>query len=87
MRRIKVKRLREGLHPNEVVVAVTTADGSTEELVVHKRSLDKDDTLLIGYPIGGDDKNNLFVELPRETVRGSSRVWVPGNSVIREAAA
>jgi hypothetical protein len=86
MRRIKVRRIREGLHPNEVVVSVATADGSEEELVVHKRSLGEGDTLLIGYPIGGDDKNNLLVELPRETVRGSSRIWVPRNSLVEAAA-
>jgi hypothetical protein len=86
MRRVKLKRLREGLHPNEVVVAVTTKDGSQEELVVHKRSLGQDDTLLIGYPIGGDDQNNLLIELPRETVRGISRVWVPRNSLIEAVA-
>jgi hypothetical protein len=85
MRIVRVKRVGEGLHPNEVIVAVTTTDG-TEELVVHKRSLGTGDTLLIGYPIGGDDKNNLLIELPRETVRGSSRVWVPA-STVEDAAA
>jgi hypothetical protein len=85
MLRIRVKRVREGLHPNEVVVAVATTEG-TEEVVVHTRSL-RNDTLRIGYPIGRDDKKNLLVELPRETVRGSSRVWVPEDSLIKEAAA
>lgn len=87
MQRIRVKRLREGLHPNEVVVSVATAGGSTEELVVHIRSLGKDDTLVIGYPIGRDEKSNLLVELPRETVRGTSRVWVPSDSLVKEVAA
>lgn len=87
MLRVRVKRLREGLHPNEVVVGVTTADGSTEELVVHRRSIREDDTILIGYPVGRDDKNNLLIELPRETMRGASRVKVDSNSLIREAAA
>ena len=86
MLRLKVRTVREGLHPNEVVVAITTSDGSNEELVVHKRSI-QNDTLRIGYPIGGDDKKNLLVELPRESVRGTSRVWVRGDSLVKEVAA
>ena len=78
--------IERGLHPNEVVVAVTTADGSREELIVDKRSL-RNDTLRIGYPVGSDEKKGLLVELPRETLRGISRVWVRGDSLTREEAA
>lgn len=66
MRWIRVKRLREGLHPNEIIVSVTTAGGSTEELVVHKRSLGKDDMLLVGYPIGSDGKNKAILTMRKQ---------------------
>ena len=78
--RIRVEKVRDGLHPSEVVVAVTTAEGR-EQLVVHKRSLDNG-TLEIGYPIGEDkDLGQYLVELPRETASGSWRVWVPRANV------
>jgi hypothetical protein len=86
MLRVKVHRLRRGLHPNEVIVAVTTADGSREELVVDKRSLRDDDTIRIGYPVAGED-GRLLVELPRESFRGINRVWVFGESLVPDEAA
>ena len=86
MLRVKVERVRDGLHPSEVIVAVTTADGSREELIVDKRSL-RNNTLRIGYPVGGDDQSNLLVELPRETFRGTRRVWVSGNLLVPDEAA
>jgi hypothetical protein len=86
MMRVKVQRLREGLHPSEVIVAVTTADGSREELVVDRRSL-RNDTLRVGYPVAGDDQNHLLIELPRETFRGTNRIWVSGDSLVPDEAA
>lgn len=86
MLRVKVQRLRQGLHPNEVIVAVKTADGSSEELVVDKRSLRNDDTLRVGYPVAGEN-NRLLVELPRETFRGTNRVWVFGDALVSDEAA
>lgn len=46
-----------------------------EHLVVNQRSL-TDDKLEIGYSINSRD-SDLLVELPRETINGSWRVWVP----------
>ena len=86
MLRVKVQRLRQGLHPNEVIVAVKTADGSSEELIVDKRSLRNDDTLRVGYPVAGES-DRLLVELPRETFRGTNRVWVFADSLVSDEAA
>jgi hypothetical protein len=86
MLRVKIQRLRQGLHPSEVIVAVSTADGLREELIVDKRSL-RNDTIRIGYPVGGDDKNHLLIELPRETFRGTKRVWVSSDSLVPDEAA
>jgi hypothetical protein len=85
MLRIKVRMIGEGQHPSEAMVAVTTADGTQEELIVDKHSL-VNDTLRVGYPIGSED-NRLLIELPRETLRGRWRVWVPSDSLISEKAA
>lgn len=77
--RVKVQTVGRGSHPSEVMVSVKTASGGEERLVVHRRALDGD-TLDIGYPINqGDD--SYLVELPRETLNGSWRVWVPDNLV------
>jgi hypothetical protein len=84
--RVKVKRVREGLHPNEVVVAFDTADGEQETLVVDKRSLHRD-TIRVGYPVGRQAPNRLLVELPRETLQGRWRVWVSSDAVIKDEAA
>lgn len=85
MLRVKVRRIRDGLHPNEVVVGFETPDGTQETLVVDRRSLRSDDTLRVGYPVGSDQANRrLLVELPRETMRGQWRVWVSIDSVVKE---
>jgi hypothetical protein len=86
MLRVKVETVRPGMHPSEVIVAVTTADGSKEGLIVDRRSL-RSNSVRIGYPVGGDDQNNLLVELPRETFRGERRVWVSGDSLVPDEAA
>lgn len=77
--RVKIERIRSGSHPSEVLVSVHTVDGD-EHLVVHERSV-ADGMLEIGYPINSRDSEHL-VELPRETVNGAWRVWVPSNSVL-----
>lgn len=77
--KVRVEKIATGNHPNEVVVSVDTTSGP-ERLVVHQRSIEGGG-LDIGYPI---NKNNtdFLVELPRETISGSWRVWVPENVMI-----
>ena len=76
---IIIRTVGDGQHPSEAVVELVTADGSREELIVDKRSINNE-RLKIGYPISKDG-NRLLVELPRETLRGSWRVWVSKDSV------
>jgi hypothetical protein len=71
--RLKAQKVRDGLHPSEVVVAVET-DAGAERLVIPKRSF-SDSTLEIGYPIS-DESGRYLVELPQETSSGAWRVWV-----------
>jgi hypothetical protein len=84
MMKVKVAKVRDGLHPSEVVVAVHTLEG-TENLVIDKDSLLPGDELDVGYPIRQEDRNYL-VELPRETFSGSWRVWVGPDQISMERA-
>lgn len=80
--RLHVRNVREGLHPSEVIVAVDTRDGE-EVMTIDKRSM-RSDTVEIGYPIDQHD-GMLLVELPRETMTGTWRVWVGKDSVTDDA--
>lgn len=77
--KLKVQKVGPATHPREVVVSVDTKDGP-EFLVVHEKAL-SDNQVEIGYPIGQND-SEFLVELPRETTRGSWRVWVPNINVL-----
>ena len=50
MYRVKVRTVGDGQHPSEAVVAITTADGKQEELIVDRRSLEGV-YLQVGYPL------------------------------------
>jgi len=80
--RVKVEEVGKGLHPSEVVVQIQTAEGDPERLVVDRRSI-VDGTIEVGYPIR---KNNGYylIELPRETIGGSWRIWVLKDAVVGE---
>jgi hypothetical protein len=85
MYRVKVRTVGDGQHPSEAVVSVTTADGKQEELIVDKRSLEGG-SLRIGYPVRSK-AGEFLIELPRETMRGSWRIWVRENELEQERAA
>ena len=85
MAQLRVTRVGNGLHPSEVIVSVETADGGREEVMLDQVTLSERSTIEIGNPISKDAGRSL-VELPRETARGSWRVWVP-NEALDEIAA
>jgi hypothetical protein len=74
MMRLKVEKIEEGLHPSELVVSVQTKAGPVS-LVVDPESLLPGDTIGVGWPLGRD-ADYYLVELPRETLSGTSRFWV-----------
>jgi hypothetical protein len=86
MYRVKVRTVGVGQHPSEAVVSVTTADGKQEELIVDRRSLEGKESLRVGYPLRRDG-DQVLIELPRETMRGSWRIWVKGNDLESEERA
>jgi hypothetical protein len=79
MARVRIDEVGQGQHPSEVMVSVKTSNGS-ETLIVDRRSV-VNNSLDIGYPVGGAD-GLLLVELPREMMRGEWRVFVPAGSNI-----
>ena len=80
--RIKVRKIGEGLHHSEVVVEVKTV-GGMERLVVANRAL-RDNSILVGAPLAQRKRDQVLVELPRETMSGASRVWVKSNNLIMD---
>lgn len=82
MMRLRVRTLGSAQHPSEVLVAARTAEGREEQVVVDKGSV-RGETLEIGWPIDERD-DRMLVELPRETVRGAWRLWVPRSSIVRD---
>ena len=78
--RLRVDRLGEGPGPGEVVVSVTTVTGATEQVIVHVTGI-VDDTIDVGYPLASNETQNL-IELPRESVSGKWRLWVPQAAMV-----
>lgn len=78
--RIRVTRVSEGPGPGEVVIEVATSSGRLEQVIIHRADIEEGDTIDIGYPIHRANGNSL-VELPRESISGRWRIWVPNESV------
>jgi hypothetical protein len=81
MMRLKVEKIGEGLHPSEMVVSVQTRTGP-EKMIVDPKVIGPDSTVAIGWPVAKDN-SFLLVELPRETLQGSWRVWVADKELER----
>jgi len=73
MVRIKVGKRSEGAVPTEEVLEISTVEG-TEEVVVHTSQV-TEKGVEVGFIREADQK--VLVELPRETMSGKWRVWVP----------
>jgi hypothetical protein len=84
MAQIAVEDVEDGLHPNEVVVTIRTAENQTEEVAVD-RGLVENNRLRASAV--GSQHERVLVELPRETLSGSWRVWMPKTSVFGVEAA
>ena len=75
---VKTERREAGPIPSEVVVAIRTTSGSTEETIVDVSQVDAS-----GVEVGFIEQrgNEVLIELPRETLRGRWRLWVPKSAV------
>jgi hypothetical protein len=77
MVRIKISHRESGPIPSETVVTIPTTTG-TEEVVVHTSQATAD-SVEAGFI--GEEGDRVLVELPRETVSGRWRVWIPKTAV------
>ena len=77
--RVKVRAVGTGSRPNDVVVEFTTAVGPQRMVVDHLAV--ESGSLSVGYPLRRDD-GFVLVALPRVTVSGSFRAWVPAGDVV-----
>ncbi len=75
--RIKITKREEGSIPSETVVTILTTRGP-EEVVVHATQASAA-SVEAGYI--GEKDDQVLVELPRETLSGRWRVWVPKTAV------
>lgn len=73
MSKVKAQRIEEGQIPTERMVDVRTADGTEEQVIVSDRHV-KGDYLLVSEVYAERDK--VLVELPREAMSGTWRVWI-----------
>jgi hypothetical protein len=77
--RIKIKNSMSGSIPSEEVVEIPTVGGS-EEVVVHKSQVTAG-SVEVGFIGTKEADGSVLIELPRESVSGRWRVWVPKSAV------
>jgi hypothetical protein len=80
MMRVRVREIGRGLHPSEAVVEIRTVGGS-ERLVVDRKSIQKE-TIFVGWRPIAQKRGQWLIELPRETMSGTWRVWVKQNEIV-----
>jgi len=76
--RIKFANRRNGSIPSEMVVTID-AIGGNEDVIVHQSQVDAT-SVEVGFISEKDGQ--LLVELPRETMSGRWRVWVPRSAAV-----
>ena len=76
--RVRCEVVLDGPGPDESIVKVQRVDGNWEEIVAPKRAVEQG--FLHARRVGVSEEN-VLVELPRESVSGSWRLWVPKVSV------
>lgn len=83
--RLTARRIGVGWHPNQVLIAIQTADGSEEFVSVDSNSWDGE-TLRVSRIVDQRDDNALLIELPREAESGAWRIWI-GDDQLKSAEA
>lgn len=78
--RMRVLEVGPGLHPSEVVVEVQTTQGA-ERLVIDRAAI-TNNSLFIGWRSLAQKNGEVLVELPNETMSGTSRIWVRSDDII-----
>lgn len=80
MHMVRISVLSDGPGPSEKVINIPTVDGN-EEVVLHTSAL-TNDRIEVGV-LGFDEaRKRALVELPRESVSGRWRVWIPVSDLL-----
>jgi hypothetical protein len=77
MSRLKLVRVSDATLPSEKLVQFRTEDGLEEVIVPATRAVDG---YLDVFEVAKNGEN-VLVKLPRESVRGFWRIWVPARSL------
>ena len=80
--RVKVREIGGALHPSEVVVEIRTTMGP-ERLVVDRKSI-QNGTIFVGWRPLAEKRDQWLIELPRETMSGTWRVWIKHDDIVQE---
>lgn len=78
--RVRCMTLLDGPGPAEQIVAVPTANGAYEEVVVHRNCM-IDGALEVAAILDRGDQ--VLVELPRESTVGNWRLWVEKEDLVQ----
>jgi hypothetical protein len=77
--RVKVEATEKGPVPSETVVTIATTVG-TEDVIVHTSQV-TEDGVEVGFIGSEEDGEAVLIELPRETLSGRWRIWVPRSAL------
>jgi hypothetical protein len=82
--RVRIREVGPGLHPSEAVVEIQTVE-RPEKLVVDRKSI-QDQSISAGLrPLGQrNGSGQWLIELPRETMSGTWRVWVHSAELVSD---
>lgn len=84
--RLIARKIGVGWHPNQVLVAIQTADGEDEFVSVDAKSWDGE-TLRVSRIVDQREDSALLVELPREAESGAWRIWIEDTQLKQSAEA
>jgi hypothetical protein len=77
--RVRVRPVGAGSRPQDVVIELNTAKGP-QRIVIEDKAVETG-SLTVGYPLKREE-GFVLIALPRETDRGSFRVWIPSADVL-----
>ena len=77
---VRFSEIAQGFGPSELLVGVLTVEGKQEEVVISRRHADNGG-IDVGSPII-DEPGRCLIELPRESIAGRWRIWIPRSEVL-----
>ena len=81
---VRYSELAEGPGPSEMLVGVMTMDGMQEQVVLSRRQAENGG-MNVGSPLI-EEAERCLIELPRESVSGRWRLWIPRSEVLSSTA-